>query len=205
MLEEGVRQYKLSFTPSGRIDFKERELLDSWRLRLQEAGLLGRDPKRYGGLAYGNISIRRSKAPENSFIVTGSQTSDWAPDERDVYAEVNAANILTNSLSARGAIEPSSEALTHAAIYQALERVGAVIHVHSPKIWESSNRLDIKCTPESLHAGTDALAVSIYETLQENPKIPGTLRLAGHEHGFISWGADIQSAGEEIFGLLKAA
>ena len=45
--------------------------LNDWRNLLYELGLTGQDSSRYGGLGYGNMSMRTG---DSQFLISGSQT-----------------------------------------------------------------------------------------------------------------------------------
>ena len=57
-MDEGVIKYQLAFTPGPALAASLLAELIAWQRILHALGLLGRDPERYGGLAYGNLSIR---------------------------------------------------------------------------------------------------------------------------------------------------
>jgi len=104
--------------------------LDKERTRLYELNLIGMYPD---GIGFGNISV---KTKENTFIITGSATGQFAQLERYHYALVSAYSFAGNSISCKGQTKASAESLTHAAVYEALPEVGAVVHVHCLWLWE---------------------------------------------------------------------
>jgi hypothetical protein len=72
-VDEGVIKYQLQFTPGPALRDPRLAELIAWQRILQGLGLLGRDPDRYGGLAYGNLSLRLA---DNAFVISASQCAD---------------------------------------------------------------------------------------------------------------------------------
>ncbi|MEL6972658.1 MAG: class II aldolase/adducin family protein, partial [Bacteroidota bacterium] len=88
------------------------------------------------GIGYGNISIRNNIG--NIFYITGSATGGIAQLDEQSIAEVIRVNAGQNSLWCRGPIVASSESMSHAAIYQELDWVQGVIHIHHQELWEKA-------------------------------------------------------------------
>ncbi|MEX2326495.1 MAG: hypothetical protein WD558_02085, partial [Pseudomonadales bacterium] len=57
METEGVIKFDLAFTRQ-RHDHADVSQLAIWRRLLMDKGLLGQSPERYGGLGFGNLSMR---------------------------------------------------------------------------------------------------------------------------------------------------
>ena len=72
--QEGVVQFKLTFLPADPLPASMLGNLNAWRQILYRLGLIGQDPHRYGGLGFGNVSIRLESGNANSFIISGTQT-----------------------------------------------------------------------------------------------------------------------------------
>ena len=88
----------------------------------------------------------------------------------------------------------SSESLTHAAVYEADKTVQAVIHIHSPKLW---NKLKNKAptTRKTVPYGTIAMAKEINRLFKETPaKNKKILVMGGHEPGLLSFGTTLNQA-----------
>jgi hypothetical protein len=119
--------------------------LNVWRNLLFELGLTGQDPSRYGGLGYGNVSIRAAKA---EFIISGSQTGGIRELGDAHYVLVTHADSERNRIESMGPIRPSSESMTHAAAYAAYPWIQCVLHVHHPSIWRAAERMGLPATPE---------------------------------------------------------
>ena len=103
-------------------------------------------------------------------------------------------------------MKPSSESLTHAAIYALDERIKFVFHAHSPQIWRNREKLGIAQTDAQIPYGTPEMASEmrrLYDTgAFDNGNI---LAMAGHEDGVIGFGFDAAEAGEIIMRYLSIA
>jgi L-ribulose-5-phosphate 4-epimerase len=156
--------------------------LRGWRAVFRRLSLLGQDAERYGGLGFGNLSARDTRAGE-AFVITASQTSG-APDltEEDLVR-------ITHSdpgrfwVDAIGHQPPSSETLTHAMVYQADSTIGWVFHVHSPDIWQRAGELALPATAGDVPYGSPAMAAAVAELLAEHADRPITFVTLGHEDG----------------------
>lgn len=185
---EGVIRFELVFSATPPVatsaDLAE---LSAWRGLLYRMGLTGHDPKRYGGLAYGNVSVRWAG---DSFIISGTQTggNPWLTP-RD-YCLVDAWDFTRNRVSASGPIRPSSEALTHAALYAARPDVRCVLHIHSPELWRWSDDLSIPRTAPDILYGTVAMAQAIHDLARLTSE--HLICMGGHEDGLIAFGHDVE-------------
>lgn len=145
-------------------------------------GLTGRDPGRYGGLAYGNVSQR---AEAGCFIVSGTQTGGKPCLGAEDYCLVLDFDLEENRLRAEGPVAPSSEALTHGAVYSAAPQAGCVIHVHSPEIWRQARSLEIPLTDESIPYGTPEMGRAV--GLAALRSAAGVVAMGGHEDGVLAF------------------
>ena len=195
---EGVIQYRLHHRPGELPAGPDYRGLFDWFRRCRERRLIGRDPARYGGYAYGNISARAARG----FVISGTQTGGKpALGEQDL-AWVTGFDLVGNRLDSTGPSRPSSEAMTHGAVYRELPRVGAVIHVHSPEIWGAAIRLGLPCTAAEAGYGTPAMADEVAALLARQPD-GGVLVMGGHEDGVIAYGHDMASAGTRLMAVLS--
>lgn len=202
--QEGVIKYRLDYHPTASQDFPEYAECNAWRTILFQLGLIGQDPTRYGGLAYGNISFRLNNSRQ--FVITGSQTGGLMRLTNEHYSTILSADPKRNHIVAEGAIKPSSEALTHAAVYAAEKSVKAVVHVHSPVIWQHYDALALPDVAPDIHYGTQAMAEAVLDMfnrnlLQEKP----VFVMLGHEDGIVSFGASIGDASQTLIRTLAFA
>lgn len=173
----------------------------AWRRTLRRLGVVGQEPGRYDGYGFGNLSVRVG----DGFLVTASQTSGREELGPDGVALVSAWNVPENrleSLGAAGAL-PSSESLTHAAVYGAVAEAGAVLHGHAPELWTRARELGLAVTEPAAEAGTVAMA-EVVANLAERSELPTVAALAGHEDGILAWGRDLDQAGRALEAGLQA-
>ncbi len=197
---EGVIQYSLDHRPGELPPDGDYDGLFHWFGRCRRRDLLGQDPSRYDGYAYGNISIRVA----DGFVISGTQTGGKAQLTRSDLALVEAFDSTANRLWATGPARPSSEAMTHGEVYQALAGVNAVIHVHSPILWHAAAALGLPTTSPQAGYGTPAMAREVSRLLAQHPAA-GVLAMGGHEDGIIAYAADMDHAGELLLQTLAAA
>lgn len=190
--KEGVIQYQLEFEIDHDIDCPQFAKLNGWRSYLHRLGLIGQDPDRYDGLSYGNVSHR---AEGDGFVISGTQTGHLPLLCREHYVLVERTDVQHNYLKARGPIPPSSEALTHAALYQASDNIHTVIHVHSPLLWQRASRLNFFTTPAGVRYGTPEMASAVCALVQQANQPEGVIAMLGHEDGIVVYGSDAEAAG----------
>ena len=198
--DEGVIKYRLDFKPAPATDWLLLAELDAWRTLLFRLGLTGRDSTRYGGLAYGNVSRRFTG---RRFLVSGTQTGDLERLSTEHYSLVTDFNIETNRLVAEGPIQPSSEALTHAAVYQAATAVSCVLHIHSSELWRHASNLAIPVTDPRIVYGTPEMAAAVQALLAESAT--RVIAMGGHRDGLIAVGGTVEEAALSLIrGLAEA-
>jgi hypothetical protein len=197
---EGVVKYRLDFTPAPAPDWVLIAGLDAWRTLLFRLGLTGHDPSRYGGLAYGNVSRR---VGGRQFLVSGTQTGGIPRLSAAHYCRVTDFDAEANFLAAEGPIRPSSEALTHAAAYQAAPALNYVLHVHSPELWSQAGPLAIPTTDPGIAYGTPGMASAVKALLAA----PETriIAMGGHRDGLIAAGETLEAAAMPLIRLLAEA
>lgn len=192
--------------------------LTAWRKRLFKMDVIGCDISRYGA-CYGNVSMRyieldhfefRYVKPKGfrTFLITGTQTGNLEDLTADHYVRVYHYNYAHNKVCAEGPLLPSSESLTHGAIYDlSLELdIRYVFHVHSPQLWNSAHRLEIPTTSETIAYGTPEMAAEVqrlfHDTDLGEKKI---LSMGGHKDGIISFGSTAEEAGTILLEHLARA
>ena len=196
---EGVIQYELDYRPGELPTRPDPAPLLAWFRRCRAAGLIGQDPSRYDGYAYGNISLRA----DPGFLITGNQSGGRTALAPGDLAWVHGCDTERNRLEATGPARPSSEAMSHGEIYRALPEVRAVIHVHSPALWHAAAALGLPITDPSAGQGTPAMAREIRRLLRGRPS-DGLLAMGGHEDGIIAFGPDMDAAGRRLLDALDA-
>jgi ribulose-5-phosphate 4-epimerase/fuculose-1-phosphate aldolase len=168
------------------------ESLGVWREKLYHLSLIGVYENNIG---YGNISIRNK---DGTFIITGSATGGKATLEPDDYALVQEWQIEKNRLVCSGKTKASSESLSHAAIYDAVPEVRAVVHVHSEDLWKRYLH-KFPTTEASIEFGTPEMALEIMRVLQNKNNIAGGIVImGGHREGILTFGRDLDAAGKRL-------
>jgi hypothetical protein len=197
---EGVVKYRLDFTAGPAPDGDLIAGLNAWRTLLFRLGLTGHDPARYGGLAYGNVSRRLDG---RQFLVSGTQTGGLPRLSAAHYCRVTDFACNANFLAAEGPIRPSSEALSHAAVYAAAPALHFALHVHSPEIWRRAGALSIPMTDPAIAYGTPEMAAVVGDLLVD----PATrvIAMGGHRDGLIAVGETAEAAALPLISLLAEA
>lgn len=202
-MDEGVIKFQLEFSPRPELSDASLGELIAWQKIMQGLRLIGRDPLRYGGLAYGNLSLRLEK---NGFAISASQTADSPlPSARD-FCQVTGWDCSTNRVIAQGPARPSSESLTHAALYDADPVIRCIIHAHTPEVWQRRADLGLSRTAEHVAYGTPEMAIEMARLYRElGFHGHGVLAMGGHQDGVVSFGRDADEAGLEMVRLLRRA
>jgi ribulose-5-phosphate 4-epimerase/fuculose-1-phosphate aldolase len=188
--QEGVIKYHLDYRVAPPRTVAGFAGLNAWRDLLWRIGVIGQDDARYDGLGYGNLSLRLAG---DSFLVTGTQTGHLPQLTADHYAYVRQARPEENYLQAEGPLPPSSEALTHAAIYRAAPKVRCVAHGHSPEIWSNAEALGLTCVAKEIAYGTPAMAQAVSAIAETNPE-QGIIVMRGHLDGILTYGGTPETA-----------
>lgn len=193
-IDEGYIKYESDWTPGPAPERAVTDMLETWRQPLYAAGLIGHFDDL--GVGFGNISIRG--AQPGQFIISGTQTGHISRTNGEHYALVTKYDIAGNRVSCTGAIEASSESLTHAAIYELDSEIGAVVHVHSRALW-TSLRDHIPTTSAGVSYGTPEMAHEIARLYRETDfTTNGIAIMAGHEDGIISIGRTLEEAANRV-------
>ena len=199
---EGVIKFDLQYQASAPEPGRVLDELLQWRDVFFRLGIIGKDPARYDGVAFGNISHRIGSG--NQFIISGSQTGGLLHCAAEHYSIVDSCHVETNRVEARGPVAPSSESLTHGAIYALNERICCVVHGHAPLIWEKVSALNLPATPRDVPYGTPQMAHAITALYREQGQPRQALfAMLGHKDGVIAYGkgfAEIESMWNEING-----
>jgi len=168
--------------------------LNACRLKLLELGLIGVDAN---GIGFGNLSIRDSAT--NNFYITGSATGGKPELTPADCARVVAYDFERNWLRYEGSAIPSSESLTHAAIYGSDATAGSIIHCHDSKLW-AALLTQAPTSSKAVDYGTPEMAYEVMRLFKvtdvQSRKI---LVMAGHEGGIVAFGKDL----EEAFAILR--
>lgn len=191
---EGVIRFRHTLRPGPSVPRSVFGPLDAWRTVLKRLGLLGSDPRRYDGLGFGNVSMRDPDRP-TTFWITATQTGELGRIEPRHMCRVVDWDLAAFSLTAEGALPPSSEALTHAAIYRADASVACVLHVHDPDTWHRAVELRLPVVARDVEYGTVAMAEAVSRLLKTNTTRPLVFATLGHEDGVFGVGGTADAIG----------
>lgn len=196
MKETGVIKFNCNWIKAQPISPDLLIALNVWRTRMHKLGFIGVNNEEIG---YGNMSIRLSG---NQFIITGSATGKIKVLSNKHYTKVVNYDLDKNSLTAEGPILASSESLTHAVIYECDKNVNAIIHIHNTKLWnELMNK--VPTTNKDVEYGTPAMAMEMKRLFNETDlSKQKILVMAGHQDGIISFGKDLNEAGNQLLKLV---
>lgn len=201
--QEGVIKFDLVYTPGPALPAEVLAELNGWRDTLYTRRLIGQDPARYGGYGYGNLSCRLAPfdAPPNArrFVISGTQTGHLAALTPQHYALVLACEPEYNRVVATGPIRPSSESLTHGAVYAVDAALRCVLHVHSPELWQQAARLNLPITDPAVPYGSPEMAAEVRRLFAETEVAERRVfAMGGHEDGIIAFGPTTSAAGDAL-------
>ena len=199
-IDEGYIKYKSHWSPGPAPDIEAAQHLEASRSLLFTAGLIGHYEDL--NIGFGNISTRFG-AP-GQFLITGTQTGHIGQTTEEHYSLVTAYDIAANEVWCTGPVQASSEAMTHAAIYELNPGIGAVVHVHSKTLWD--RHLDkLPTTNNEIGYGTPEMAREFQRLYDESAfGTDGIAVMGGHEEGLIAIGASLEQATAKILSLQDA-
>ncbi|MBF0254005.1 MAG: class II aldolase/adducin family protein [Candidatus Omnitrophica bacterium] len=190
MKPEGVIRFRCEWDRDVSIADRVPADLLRWRDELLEMGLVGVDA---GGIGFGNLSIR---LPEGGFVITGSQTGHVRVLKPENCSKGTRWDYKGNRLWCEGPAVASSESLTHAAVYDACERIHAVVHVHHPGLWAKHKDTALTTSMKS-GFGTAELAGEVRGLLSTGVGTDeGFLVMGGHKDGLVFFGKSLEIAGK---------
>ncbi len=200
MTEEGYVKFNCDWIKAKPVSESDLIEINSWRDKMFQCGLIGMFEN---GIGFGNISVR---GPEkNQFIISGTATGGIAPLEAEHYTVVTDYDIEKNWVECKGPIKASSESMTHAIIYQSDESINGVIHVHNLDFWKRLLE-KVPTTKKAAKYGTPEMAEEVIRLFKKTDvKKKKILVMAGHEEGVISFGKDLNEAGQILLKYFEKA
>lgn len=196
VIDDGVIKYdRTNFSYCERIDEEEFADLEYQRKKLYHENLIGECPVHLVG--FGNISIKYNlqkyhQTNNPQFVITGTQTGKYSELGGTQYTRVIDFDIEHLKLHSMGAIEASSEALTHAAIYLSNPKIGGIVHVHSKPIWEGIIQNTKNTTSKDIPYGTKEMAHAVMAFSKNSER--GFFAMEGHEDGVVAFAPTIEEA-----------
>ena len=194
-LDEGYIKYRSQWTPGPPVPATLAAGIERWRRPLHAAGLIGEYTE--AGIGYGNLSVRDG----DGFVISGTQTGHVARTDNTHYARVTAWDIAANSVHCSGPVQASSEAMTHAALYDLDARVLAVVHAHDKTIWQQQLGV-LPTTSADVAYGTPRMAREFVRLYAETEfRHNGLAVMAGHDDGILGIGGSLGEAAERVLSL----
>ena len=200
---EGVTKFHVKHETT--VCCKESDVVEltRWRNELRTAGLVGQDTTRYGGLGFGNLSKRMVGG---TFLITASQTGHLETLTADHYARITGFDPGQNLVWSKGMNPPSSETMTHLAVYGANQAIQFVFHVHCPEIWNAKADLNLLVTDPAIECGTVEMFYEVRRLLKICDHCQqGILAMGGHIDGLLAWGETADGTGFHLLSLLSRA
>jgi len=192
MGEEGYIKFNCDWKKAPPILREKLEGIIKWRQKFYSLGLIGMYSN---GVGFGNISVRKENG-SSKFIISGSATGGLAQLDENHFTEVIQSEFEKNFLVCCGPIVASSESMTHAAIYECDKKANAVIHIHNKAFWDYLLH-KVPTTSKDAAYGTPEMAREIFRLFSAQKSWPKKLiAMEGHEEGIISFGANLEEAGE---------
>lgn len=200
MIDEGVVKYSLEFKKSESIETKWVQEIESVRKDLFSLGVIG--AYKESGIGYGNIS-QKFENSDFEFAITGTQTGDMESLEPKHYSIVTKIDFDKFTTYASGATKPSSEAITHGAIYQISPKIKAVIHIHCEKLWDFMLKNSYLSTNDVPYGSFEMVKdiKNIYKNI-DALKTP-LFVMKGHFEGVFLFGESLGEAKKTLFKLLN--
>ena len=192
-VDEGYIKFDCVWHPSD-FDFSDADFqaLSRWRSKLHALDLIG---VYENGIGFGNISIRTLG---HQLIITGSATGGKSELSQSDYALVTGYQIDRNRVECMGRTKASSEAMSHACLYESSSEIEAVIHVHHLELWQALSG-KIPTTHQAIAFGTPDMAREIARLYrQSNLPREKILVMGGHREGLMAFGRDLDQAGETL-------
>ena len=111
-----------------------------------------------------------------------------------------------NAVVSQGPVRPSSESMTHGAIYDLAPQIRFVLHAHTPTIWTRARALRIPTTDPGVPYGTPEMAREMHRLFRSTtlPELR-ILAMGGHEDGIIVFGKTAEDAGQVMLTYLARA
>ncbi len=195
---DGVIKYHVQHRSTKTPDFAQYTELEALRCHLFALGLIGETPD---GIGYGNLSFRNQGKRE--FAITATQTGKQPTLNPAEYIRITDYNFDTFTVYSKGEFKPSSEALSHAMIYEVHPDIQAVIHIHSKPLWQMM--IDKGALATTAEYGTAAMVREIANLYQSrDPFKNNTFVMKGHEDGIITFGRSIKEAEQALYQIIQA-
>ena len=210
---DGVIKFRADHLFGGLADRFSGDVFDglqAWRHILYRLDFVGQDPDRYDGAGFGNmsarISIQQEAVGRRAFLVTGTQTGGRVRLALSDYCLVEAYDLRLNRVQSTGETMPSSESMTHGAVYDLNPAIRFVFHGHIPKLWQQAEALEIPISRSEVAYGTPDMAEEIARLYSESSLAETKIMaMGGHEDGILAFGEGAEEAGHALISAFSRA
>jgi len=190
MDETGIIKYKCHWHDKPLKPSLELDEIIEWRNLAKKDNYIGISKN---GIGFGNISIK----VDDGFIISGSATGHLVSGAAKDFALAYNWNIQNNQVWCSGETKASSEALSHAIIYNTLTQVNTILHIHHHQLWKKYYYI-LPSTAVDIEYGTPAMALGIQKLLSNPNNNSGIILMKGHQNGLISYGESFKNVFEQI-------
>jgi L-ribulose-5-phosphate 4-epimerase len=188
MPDEGYIKYQQIWEQKALPFFQEVSGLINLRDQLYKRNWIGQYPD---GIGFGNVSCRIEDG--TSFLITATQTGHATHLQPGQLSLVTDAILDENCLWCTGLLPASSEAISHAAIYQVRPDIQCVIHIHDAHLWQ--RLIGIAPTVEKETAyGTPEMGYALQELVIDDDACNNIIIAAGHTDGIFAYGPSMDAA-----------
>lgn len=197
-MDEGYIKFSFDLNEKDIPSSSDWKTIESVRKTLYKQGLIGSYPN---GIGFGNISTRVALS---EFLITGSATGGKSDLKIQDYCIINEYDFSRNHVKGTGKTNPSSESMSHGAIYSTSYIINAVIHIHCKKLFDRMLAdAAIPRTSLEIRYGTQEMAYAITEIVTQINSNSGYFVTAGHDEGIFAFGQTIEEASLQIDKLSK--
>jgi ribulose-5-phosphate 4-epimerase/fuculose-1-phosphate aldolase len=148
-------------------------------------------------------SHSRASPTRRGFVITGTQTGGVIDAQPEHYVTVKECYPARNLVVAEGPVRPSSESMTHGAIYAQDSRIRWVMHGHSPHIWRNAAALSIPITDATVPYGTPEMSAEVARLFRATDvRRQRVFSMGGHDDGVVSFGRTAEEAGAALLNSL---
>lgn len=172
--------------------------LEKWRIIFYRMGMIGKN--KTTELSYGDLS-KRILVGENEFIITGSNTGQYANLDGSQYTRVKKCDVRKKVIEAIGPIAPSQTTHMHFLIFKNCPQINFIFHLFHQPIFDFIQNKGGQCLPDTFSKDFEAAEISISDTIQQQSSgLMALTNLPGH---IICYGPSAEIAGKLVLDTLR--
>lgn len=191
-MKEGYVKFNFDIKENEPVEKSKITELNSFRLKCYDLNFIGMYKEgELKGVGFGNISVNDG----NDFIISGTKTGELDVLTNRNYTRITGYDLSKNHVECRGAVAPSSEAMTHAAVYDSDSSIKAVIHIHNKELWDYLLKQNVPNTSKDAACGTTEMRNEVKRLFKETDASQiKIIVMEGHEEGVLAFGKDLEEA-----------